>query len=87
MNSIERLGILWSDAASYERQPLQPVKRFIALFSLAFVGFGALAPAQQLPVGTLSENVDFALLGGGLSNSQLTDYSGRIVVLYYYTPW
>ncbi|MDA7613730.1 hypothetical protein N8586_01215 [Verrucomicrobiales bacterium] len=46
-----------------------------------------LAPAQQLSVGTLSQDVDFALLDGGLTNSKLSEAGEGIVVLYYYTPW
>ena len=59
----------------------------LALVFFALIGLGNVARAQQLPVGAISENVEFALLGGGLTNSQLTVYSGEIVVLYYYTPW
>ncbi len=51
------------------------------------LGLTSLALAQELPVGTLSKNVAFATLEGGLTNTQLTDYAGNIVVLYYYTPW
>ena len=46
-----------------------------------------LAPAQQLSVGTLSQDVDFALLDGGLTNSKLSEAGEGIVVLYYHTPW
>ncbi len=55
---------------------------------LTSIGLGALAYGQQeQPVGTISENVRFATFNGGLSNTQLTDFAGQIVVLYYYTPW
>ncbi len=46
-----------------------------------------LANAQQLTVGTLSQDVEFALLEGGLKNSKLSEAGEGIVVLYYYTPW
>ena len=46
-----------------------------------------LADAQQLAVGTLSQDVEFALLEGGLTNSKLSEAGEGIVVLYYYTPW
>lgn len=63
------------------------MKRLTLLIS-ALLALATTARAQQeLPVGTLSEDVQFALLDGGLNNAQLTNFSGKIVVLYYYTPW
>ena len=65
----------------------QKMKRF-SFIILSMLGLALSAQAQQeLPVGTQSEDVQFALLGGELTNASLTDFSGKIVVLYYYTPW
>ena len=61
------------------------MKSLLALASL--ITLLQLAPAQQLSVGTLSQDVDFALLDGGLTNSKLSEAGEGIVVLYYYTPW
>lgn len=63
------------------------MKRFSAILTILLCLGGSIQAQEQQPVGTLSENVDFALLGGQLTNSSLSDYEGGIVVLYYYTPW
>ena len=63
------------------------MKRLL-FFLLSSAALSYPAHAQELPVGTISENVDFSLLeSGNLTNAALTDFEGQIVVLYYYTPW
>lgn len=54
---------------------------------LASMSLGLFSQAQELPVGTVSEDVQFSLLDNGLTNTRLSDFSGQIVVIYYYTPW
>ena len=61
------------------------MKPLVTLFS--FLVLFQMANAQQLPVGTLSQDVDFAFIEGGLQNSSLSEIGEGIVVLYYYTPW
>lgn len=79
---IRSIGIDW---------PMKPLlkvmKSLSALISFFLVANASLLAQEQQPVGTLSEDVDFALLGGQLTNTSLSSYEGGIVVLYYYTPW
>lgn len=47
-----------------------------------------LAPAQQLPVGSTSNNRNFAVRSGNtFSNVDLTDYDGKILLIMMMTPW
>lgn len=64
--------------------PLPALAGLLALFLLV-----PMPEAQgQLPVGSISDDVAFALFeGNALSNGQLSDFAGQIVVSYYYTPW
>ena len=67
--------------------PLDTMKSLFALLSFFLLANASLQAQEQQPVGTKSEIVDFALLGGQLTNTTLSAYEGGIVVLYYYTPW
>ena len=68
---------------------LLSMKNVLLRLSLMAVMMTLKAHAQQeLPVGTLSDNVEFALFQPtGLTNARLSDFEGSIVVVYYYTPW
>jgi Ig-like domain CHU_C associated len=47
-----------------------------------------LAPAQQPPVGSTSNNRNFAVRSGNtFSNVDLTDYDGKILLIMMMTPW
>ncbi len=58
------------------------------LLLFATLALGLAANAQELPVGTISQNVDFTLFeSGGPANRSLSQFEGQVLVLYYYTPW
>lgn len=70
-----------------------PDERAVSLLTLGAVVLlsllaSALDARAQLGVGEFSDDVEFAVFDGNtLTNHKLSDYGGRIVVLYYYTPW
>ena len=57
----------------------------LVILSLAVLS--SLATAQELPVGSQADNVEFALFENELTNRSLADFEGQIIALYYYTPW
>ena len=59
----------------------------LSLVLLSCFSLSPLVQAQELPVGTQSENVQFSILDGGLRNTDLSEFAGQIVAIYYYTPW
>ena len=82
-------GISPGGRSSLGRTPLllRPL-RLLALTLALTLASCLLLSAQQPPIGTVSEEVEFALFDGEvLDNRKLSDFAGQIVVLYYYTPW
>ena len=63
------------------------MKRLLSIVIASALISGWVEAQDELPVGTLSQNVKFALLQNGLSNATLSEFEGNVVVLYYYTQW
>ncbi len=58
---------------------------FLLLFQLSA---GKILAAQQLPVGSITENQSFSVQNGDrLTNMSYSDYEGSILLVMLYTPW
>ncbi len=63
---------------------MSPLKiSLVTMLALSGVTLG------QLSVGQNSDDVSFTAFNSGndLENTQLGDFAGKVVVMYYYTPW